>query len=496
MTSGLKLGSIERHGSESTEVVIQASFSSSPNKTFTRGLNRYGPFVWFAWIGAVLATVTWKRNAELWFYWDELTWIEEISRGFSGLLSGHSGNFQPLGKALFWVFIKLFGGHYEYIGFFTVTLLVGGALVITYLVFLSGASVTVRLVVLTTMTTWLLSPGALQIATWGFMFIWILPVLIFLVATWLIVRREQSPWFLLVPVFLTFLIFSSLLIPLTIVSCALILWLRPRQRTAVSLRGPLAASVLIAVALALLATTLAGAIAPLDEGARIAQQPLDLWNLGETLATSWFMVPLLSLYWAVRPLWPFDFRQDRDGQDPFTLLDALTVPQLMGFAALAMLVVVTAILYLAAWRQSKLMFSALLPGALAIFALLAFVGLGYARWLVSDLGLTWLAFRYDVIGLLLGAVVITILVSRLPSSRTPRMVARAVGVFTTLTAVIALITVNDTAAGAVEPSRWSDRISLQEALVVCESGNQPQEVPTSIQSTYRDRLCDIFTLVR
>lgn len=452
--------------------------------------------MWFVLVGAVLATVTWKRNVELWFYWDELTWIEEISRGFTGLLSGHSGNFQPLGKALFWAFIELSGGHYEYIGLLTVILLVGCALIITYLVFLSGASVAVRLVVLTTMTTWVLSPGALQIATWGFMFIWILPVLLFLVATWLIVRRGQSPWFLPLPVFLTFLIFSSLLVPLTIVSCALILWLRPRQRTAVSLRNPLAASVLTAVGVAVLATALAGAIPPLDEGARIAQQPLDLGNLSETLASSWFMVPLLSLYWTLRPLWPFDFRQQRDGQDPFTLLDALTVPQLIGFTALAMLVVMTAILYLLARRESRLMLSALLPGALAIFAVLAFVGLGYARWLASNLGLTWLAFRYDVIGLLLGAVVITILVSRPPSSRTSRMLAGAIGVLATLTAVISLITINDTAARAVEPSRWSDRISLQEALAACEAGNQPPEIPSSIQSTYRDRLCDIFALVR
>ncbi len=149
----------------------------------------------------------------------------------------------------------------------------------------------------------------------------------------------------------------------------------------------------------MIATALAGAVQPLDEGARIAQQPLVLANVIDTLADSWFMVPLLSLYWTVRPLWPFDFRQDQDGQDPFTILDALTVPQLVGFAALATLVVGAVILYVAAWREGKFTLSALLPGALATCAVLAFVGLGYARWLISDLGLTWLAFRYDVMGL-------------------------------------------------------------------------------------------------
>ncbi len=202
-------------------------------------VSHFIPLLWFGSVGTVLAAVTWKRNVELWLYWDELTWIEEISRGFTGLLSGHSGNFQPLGKALFWVFIELSGGHYEYLGLFTVILLVGCALLITYLVLLSDASVAARLVVLTTMTTWVLSPGALQIATWGFMFIWILPVFLFLLTTWMIVRREQSAWFLLLPVLLTFLIFSSLLIPLTIVSCALILWLRDKERATETLGNPL-----------------------------------------------------------------------------------------------------------------------------------------------------------------------------------------------------------------------------------------------------------------
>jgi len=478
------------------EVVIQASFSASPKGTFPRRLNSYGPSLWFGLVGVVLATVTWKRNVELWFYWDELTWIEEISRGFTGLLSGHSGNFQPLGKALFWVLIELSGGHYEYLGLVTVLLLIGCALLITYLVFLSDASVVVQLIVLSTMTTWVLSPGALQIATWGFMIIWILPVFLFLMTIWLIVRREQSAWFLLLPIFLTFLIFSSLLVPLAIVSCALILWLRDREGRTESMRNPLTVSVVSAVILAMIAAALAGAIQPLDEGARIAQQPLVLGNVTATLADSWFMVPVLTLYWTVRPLWPFDFRHDRDGQDPFTLLNALTVPQLVSFAALALLVVAAVIFHIAAWRKNKLMLNALLPGALAIFAVLAFVGLGYARWLLSDLGLTWLAFRYDVIGLLLGAILVTILISRLPSSRTSRMLTEAIGLLAAITAVMSLITVDNTAARVIEPSRWADRISLQEARQACASGGQPQEIPMSIQSTYKDRLCDIFALVR
>jgi len=478
------------------EVVIQASFSASPKGTFPRRLNSYGPSLWFGLVGVVLATVTWKRNVELWFYWDELTWIEEISRGFTGLLSGHSGNFQPLGKALFWVLIELSGGHYEYLGLVTVLLLIGCALLITYLVFLSDASVVVQLIVLSTMTTWVLSPGALQIATWGFMIIWILPVFLFLMTIWLIVRREQSAWFLLLPIFLTFLIFSSLLVPLAIVSCALILWLRDREGRTESMRNPLTVSVVSAVILAMIAAALAGAIQPLDEGARIAQQPLVLGNVTATLADSWFMVPVLTLYWTVRPLWPFDFRHDRDGQDPFTLLNALTVPQLVSFAALALLVVAAVIFHIAAWRKNKLMLNALLPGALAIFAVLAFVGLGYARWLLSDLGLTWLAFRYDVIGLLLGAILVTILISRLPSSRTSRMLTEAIGLLAAITAVMSLITVDSTAARVIEPSRWADRISLQEARQACASGGQPQEIPMSIQSTYKDRLCDIFALVR
>jgi hypothetical protein len=166
-------------------------------------------------------------STRLWFWWDELTVLNEQSQSVKGLLLSHEGNWFPLGRLAFFVENKVFGNAYGWYAAINAILVV----IIVALTVEQFRAVCLRMhgrVVRTlsfpamVLVAYALAGGIIYDIQFAFQVAWFLSILSIVLGCWLIGRKGWSAWWYPAFIAVSFLFLASPTLPASILGVALI----------------------------------------------------------------------------------------------------------------------------------------------------------------------------------------------------------------------------------------------------------------------------------